>query len=191
MISKKKSLKAELFNKKASDPKNEAVIVLEALGLNQGQVVADIGSGGGYFTFLFAKSVGEGGKVFAIDTNLDFLEFVKTNAEEKGLNNIETVVATNEKPLLLKKSVDLVFMRNVCHHIQNREAYFRRLRDVLNPDGRVAIVEYRGGVGFSFHSLFGHSVPKETIVKEMRAAGYRLEKDSDFLPEQSFTLFSP
>jgi arsenite methyltransferase len=186
-----RNTKAEMFNKKASDPKNEPDEVLNALGLRLGQVVADIGSGGGYFTLRFAETVGIQGQVFAVDTNLDFLEFIKNNAKEKGLTNIETVLATRENPVLIEKSVDLVFMRNVCHHLANRTEYFRRLRNALKPDGRVAIVEYRSSGGLSFHRLFGHSVPKETIIKEMSKAGYHLEKDLDFLPEQSFTMFSP
>lgn len=188
---KKRNPKAELFNKKASDPKNEPDEVLNALGLQSGQVVADIGSGGGYFTLRFAETVGIEGQVFAVDTNLDFLEFVKKNAKEKGLTNIETVLATEDNPVLLEKSVDLVFMRNVCHHIANRVEYFKRLRNALKPDGRVAIVEYRNGGGLSFHRLFGHFVPKETIRKEMKKAGYQLEKDLDFLPKQSFMIFLP
>jgi arsenite methyltransferase len=187
----KRNLKAELFNKKASDPKNEPDEIMYALELKVGQVVADIGSGGGYFTLRFAETVGLEGQIFAVDTNLDFLEFVKKNAKEKGLTNIETVLATRDNPILPEKAVDLVFMRNVCHHLPNRVDYFKRLGNVLKTDGRIAIVEYRGSGGLSFHRLFGHSVPKETIMKEMGEAGYHLEKDLDFLPDQSFTIFSP
>ena len=93
--------------------------------------------------------------------------------------------------MTLSESVDLVFMRNVCHHIPNRVEYFRKLENSLKPDGRVAIIEYkRGGGLFSFRRMFGHYVPKEIIVEEMNKARYQLEKAFDFLPEQSFTIFS-
>lgn len=187
----KRNLKAEMFNKKASDPKNEPDEIVHALELKVGQVVADIGSGGGYFTLSFAEAVGLEGLVFAVDTNLDFLEFVKKNAKEKGLTNIITVPAKRDNPVLPEKAVDLVFMRNVCHHLPIRVDYFKRLGSMLKTNGRIAIVEYKDRGGLSFHRLFGHSVPKETIMKEMGEAGYHLEKDLDFLPEQSFTIFSP
>jgi precorrin-6B methylase 2 len=47
-----------------------------------------------------------------------------------------------------------------------------------------------GGGRFSFHRKFGHYVPKEIIIAEMKEAGYRLEKDLSFLPEQSFVILS-
>jgi arsenite methyltransferase len=187
---KKRNFKVELFNRKAEEPKNEPYKVLKALELKPGLVVADIGSGGGYFAQRFAETVGTEGRVFAVDTNLDFLKFINKNAEEKELTNIETVLALKDNPILPEKSVDMMFMRNVCHHLVNRAEYFKRLRNILRKDGRVAIVEYRGGRGLSFHRLFGHSVSKETIIREMEKAGFHLEKDLDFLPEQSFTIFS-
>jgi ubiquinone/menaquinone biosynthesis C-methylase UbiE len=182
--------KAEMFNRKASDPKNKPDEVLKILGLQQRQKIADVGSGGGYFALRFAEIVGAEGRVFAVDTNPKFLEFIQGSAKEKGLTNVETVLTENDKPILREKSVDLVFMRNVCHHLSNRVEYFRRLKNTLKTSGRVAIIEYRSGRRFSFHRLFGHYVAKEKIIDEMKEAGYKLEKDEDFLPEQSFTLFS-
>jgi arsenite methyltransferase len=182
--------KAEMFNRKASNPKNKPGEVLKALGLQQRQRVADVGSGGGYFALRFAEIVGAEGRVFAVDTNPKFLEFIQDSAKENGLTNVETVPTEKDKPILPEKSVDLIFMRNVCHHLSNRVEYFRRLKNTLKTSGRVAIIEYRSGRGFSFHKLFGHYVAKEKIIEEMKEAGYKLEKEEDFLPEQSFTLFS-
>jgi arsenite methyltransferase len=180
--------KAEMFNRKASSSKSKPAEVLKALELRNGQTVADIGSGGGYFALRFAEIVGSEGHVFAVDIDQDFLEFIKNSAKEKSLGNVETVVAAKDAAVLPEKGLDLIFIRNVCHHLPDRPEYFRKLKAALKPEGRVAIVEYRGG-GFSFHMLFGHYVPKETIIKEMEQAGYQLEKDLDFLPEQSFTVF--
>jgi precorrin-6B methylase 2 len=67
-----RNLKAEMFNRKASDPKNKPDKILEALTLQQGQKVADIGAGGGYFSIRFAEAVGRDGRVFAVDTNPKF-----------------------------------------------------------------------------------------------------------------------
>jgi len=183
------SLQAKMFNRRASHPKNKPDQILETLELQPRQNVADIGAGGGYFSLRFAELVGREGKVLAVDTNSGFLEFIKNSAEEKGLDNVETVLAT-ENGLTLPENVDLVFMRNVCHHIPNRPEYFRKLKDFLKPGGRIATVEYRNAKHLSFRGMFGHYVPKETIIKEMDEAGYQLQKDLDFLPEQTFTIFS-
>ncbi len=183
------NFQAKMFNRKASDPKNKPDQVLETLALRPGHNVADIGAGGGYFSLRFAEAVGREGYVFAVDTNSDFLEFIKESAKEKGLDNVETVLAT-EDGLTLPESVDLVFMRNLCHHITDRVEYFTRLKRVLKLDGRIAILEYRSARRFSFRGVFGHYVPREIIIEEMTQAGYQLEEDLDFLPEQSFTIFS-
>jgi ubiquinone/menaquinone biosynthesis C-methylase UbiE len=178
-----------MFNSKASDPKNQPDDVLKALELQRGQNVADIGAGGGYFALRFAEIVGADGQVFAVDTNQNFLDFVKKSAKEKDLVNVETVLAAKDTAPLPEKSIDLIFMRNVCHHLPERPEYFKKLKTALKPEGRIAIIEYRRAKGFSFHKMFGHYVPQEKIMKEMEAAGYQLEKDLDFLPEQSFTIF--
>lgn len=57
---------------------------------------------------------------------------------------------------------------------------FRKLKSSLKPDGRVAIIEYKRSGLFSFRRMFGHYVPKEIILEEMKKAGYRLKNDLDF-----------
>ncbi len=185
---KMKNLKAKMFNKKASDPQNKPNQIIEAIGLKSGQVIADIGSGGGYFTLRFAEIVGEEGKVYAVDTDEKLLEFVDNNAKQKGLNNIVMVLA-KDKLELPKGGLDFVFMRNVTHHISNRVSYFKELKKFLKSSGKVIIIEYKKAKPFTFRGMFGHYVPKETIIQEMREAGYSLEKEFDFLPEQHFTIY--
>ncbi len=185
-----RNFNAKMFNRKASNPRNKPDQILEALALQLGQNIADIGAGGGYFSLRFADAVGIKGQVHAVDTNPKFLEFIRNSAEEEGLNNIETILSTEDDSTLPRRSLDLVFMRNVYHHLRNRVEYFRELRGVLKPEGRVAIIEYKRGGLFSFRRIFGHYVPQEIIVEEMNKAGYRLKDDFDFLPEQSFTFFS-
>jgi arsenite methyltransferase len=182
--------KAKMFNKKASDPKSKPDQILETLALQPGQTIADIGAGGGYFSLRFADAVGKNGIIYAIDTNPEFLEFIINTANEKKLNNIKTVLAAEDKLILSKKSLDIIFLRNVYHHLPNRVGYFGNLKEFLKPDGKIVIIEYKRGGPFSFQRIFGHYVLKEKIVKEMKDAGYQLKNDYDFLPKQSFTVFS-
>ena len=183
-----KNLKAQMLNKKASDPGNKPDEIIEAIGLKTGQTIADIGSGGGYFTLRFAEITGEAGKVYAVDTNPEFLKFIKESAKEKGLNNIITILIEN-KLVLPEKSLDFVFMRNVTHHITDRVEYFKNLRQFLKPDGKIAIIEFKKGKIFSRHGLFGHYVDREKLIQEMKDAGYLLDREFNFLPEQHFTIY--
>ncbi len=182
--------KAKMFNRKASDPRGKPDQVLKALDLKPGQNIVDIGAGGGYYSLRFAETVGEKGQVYSIDTNQELTEAVKLYAKEKGLGNVKTVLVAEGKLDLPKKSADWIFMRNVCHHLSDRLEYFKKLEAVLKPDGKVAVIDYKKTKSFSFHRIFRHYVPQETIVKEMEEAGYQLEESFDFLPEQSFTIFT-
>ena len=181
---------AKMFNRKASDPENKPDQILEAIALKTGQSIADIGAGGGYFSLRFAETVGEKGKVYAVDTNPEFLEFIKNSAKEKKLDNVITALATEDRLDLPEKSLDFIFMRNITHHISDRVRYFGNFKKNLKPDGRVVIIEYKPGKSLSFRGMFGHHVVKEIIIREMEEAGYSLEKGFDFLPEQHFTVFS-
>jgi len=180
-----------MFNKRASKPKYKADRILETLALKPGLIIADIGSGGGYFTYRFAKAVGDNGKVYAVDTNQEFLAFIKKQAIEQGLANVVTICTVSEHPDLPKHTFDYVFLRNVSHHLPNRVEYFQRLKETLKPDGKIVIIEYdaRGGF-FSFQRLFHHYVPQDILLEEMKQAGYSMQKSYDFLSEQSFTIFS-
>ena len=178
-----------MFNKRAANPKFKAEQIIETLTLKNGQTIVDIGSGGGYFTFKFAKAVGEEGRVYAVDTNQEFLEFIKKEAIKQELSNITTVLTTSDYPDLPKHAFDYIFMRNMTHHISNRVEYFKKLKEILKSDGKVVVIEYDGRGGFGFHKIYGHFIPKQTIIDEMKEAGYTTYKSFDFLSEQSFTIF--
>jgi len=183
------SRKAELFNKKASSPKSRPEEILQALSLKPGQSIADIGSGGGYFTLRFAEAVGGSGLVYAVDTNQEFLDYIAKNARNRGIANIKIVPASSIHSMIPGGSLNVIFLRNVYHHLKNRAEYFRRMSRLLKPEGRIAVIEYDGRGGFSFHKIFGHYVPQKKIAEEMREAGFKAEKTLDFLPEQSYTIF--
>jgi len=184
-----KKLDAKMFNKKASNPKNKPDEIIKNLKILPGQHIADIGSGGGYFSFRFAELVGKEGKVYSIDTNKELLEYISNNAKQQ--NNIKTILATEEHIPLPEGAIDLIFIRNAYHHITNRIEYVKKIKKLLKPGGKVAIIEYKKEDGLlGFHRPAGHYVIPEVIIKEMETAGYKVEEQYFFLPEQSFTIFS-
>jgi arsenite methyltransferase len=184
--------KAKMFNRKASWKQSRADEILKTLNIQPGQTIVDIGSGGGFFTLLFSHLVGDKGTIFAVDINEDFLEYINSQAAENGLTNIKTVLVTEELIHIPQHSVDLIFVRNVYHHLQNRIQYFTKVKQLLSRSARISIIEYsRYGSIFSFHRRSGHNVPQEIIVEEMNKAGYTVSASFNFLPVQSFTIFTP
>lgn len=155
--------------------------VIAALALEPGQRVADVGAGGGYFTFRLAEAVGPAGQVLAADVDEGLLAYVAAEARRRGLTNVETVRAAADDPRL-PEPVDLLFLSNTAHHFDDRIAWFRGARRYLAPGGRVAIVDYVGKHG---------SPPQERLVRELDEAGYRLVAAHDFLAKQYFVVFEP
>jgi len=164
--------------------------VLAALQIEPGERVADIGAGGGYFTFKLADAVGPTGRVYAVDVDADMTEYLKERAADDGYRNVDVVLAPFDDPTLPPASTDVVFTCNTYHHLDNPVAYFTKVRETLRPDGRVAIIDLDAERSTLVY-LFGHSSEVATIRTQMAAAGYRLEKSYDFLPRQSFQVFVP
>ncbi|HMF47366.1 MAG TPA: methyltransferase domain-containing protein [Candidatus Saccharimonadales bacterium] len=163
--------------------------VIAALKIQPGSVVADLGSGGGYFTFKLAEAVGPTGKVYAIDIDQDMINLITKTAKERAAGNIEPVLAKPNDPMLPKTGADLIFTSNTYHHIDNRVAYFASLRRYLRPGGSVAIIDFDRRAWLE--GLLRHYTPTEFIKREMEQAGYRLREEFDFLDRQSFLVFAP
>jgi arsenite methyltransferase len=162
--------------------------VIAALNIRPGDRVADLGSGGGYFTFRLAEAVGPGGRVYAVDIDRDMVDLIAKRVKQETLSNIEPVLAKSDDPLLPKTGVDLIFTSNTYHHIDKRIAYFANLRKYLRPGGRVAIIDFDRRSWFI--GLFRHYTPKEFIKPEMEQAGYSVQHDLGFLDRQSFLIFT-
>ena len=163
--------------------------VIAALKIQPGFVVADLGSGGGYFTFKLAEAVGPTGTVYAVDIDQDMIDLITKTAKERAAGNIEPVLAKANDPRLPKTGADLIFTSNTYHHIDNRVAYFANLRQYLRPGGSVAIIDFDRRAWLE--GLLRHYTPTEFIKREMEQAGYRLREEFDFLDRQSFLVFAP
>ncbi|MEA1925568.1 MAG: class I SAM-dependent methyltransferase [Candidatus Altiarchaeota archaeon] len=180
----------ERFNKKASEPESRPDDIIKALDLSPGMNIIDLGAGGGYYTLRFAELVGASGRVYAVDTDRGNLEHIQTKALEEGMDNVEVVHSSGDDIPLSEREINLVYSRNAYHHLTARVEYFHKLRRLLKPKGRVALVDYDGrGSRFSFHKLFGHYVRRDDAVSEMNEAGYKLMDEHSFLGEQFFLVF--
>ena len=163
--------------------------VIEALALRDGERVADVGAGGGYFTFHLAKAVAPDGLVYAVDIDPDMIDLLRDRVRVENARNVEVVTATPDDAGLPPASIDLLFTCNTYHHFDDPVAYFRNARGTLRTGGRVAILDLNDRGWFAW--LFGHNTPPEKLRAEMAAAGYRLSAEHTFVAEQTFLVFVP
>jgi ubiquinone/menaquinone biosynthesis C-methylase UbiE len=165
--------------------------VIETLGIEPGEYVADIGAGDGYFTFRFANSVGPSGKVYAVEVDANEVAELRSKTTKLGRSNVIVVSAQTDDPLLPDGEIDLVFLCNVYHHIENRPSYFDRLRSDLKPAGRVVIIDLRPSLLVRAFAPRDHWIVEESMLLEMASANYSLSQRYDFLPAQHFLVFCP
>lgn len=158
--------------------------VIDALELTPGQIVADIGAGAGAFTLPLARAVRPGGTALAVDVDEQLLEHIAETATEEGVVNVVTVYGEYDDPLL-GGDVDLAFIHDTLHHIQNRELYLRNLAGYLKPSGRVAIIDYIPGMG-------GHrddeqmQLSQSQVTALMAQAGMTLVEEVEGLFDNKF-----
>lgn len=172
------------LNDYASDPQWQPDKVLAALNIQKGWYIGDLGAGGGYYTYRFAEETGETGKVFAADINKDYLDGIQQDAIERGYKNIDTVLCQEDDSGFKEKSLDLIFIRNTFHHLQDRNNYMKKLVRKLKPNGRIVIIDYKKDA-----RLFpGHNISKEDITSAIKNTGLIIDKEYDFLEKQHFFI---
>jgi ubiquinone/menaquinone biosynthesis C-methylase UbiE len=163
--------------------------VVDHLLIKQGDIIADIGAGTGFFTMLFAQRVGKNGMVYAVDVDENMVQYVEKRAKKEGLNNVKTILATPNEPLLPKSSTDVIFICDTYLFFENREQYLARLRDSLKNDGHLAIVSFNMKAEIPGAPPSHKMIPRERTIQEAEKAGFALEAEYFFLPYQDFLVF--
>jgi ubiquinone/menaquinone biosynthesis C-methylase UbiE len=115
--------------------------IVSKLQLKPGDVVADLGAGTGVFSVPIARAVAPTGKVYAVDVDQALVDYIGRKVKDQNVTNVQTVLGQFTDPALPASDVDLAFMHDVLHHIENRSGYLKQVVRYLKRAGRIAIVE--------------------------------------------------
>ncbi|HZW08483.1 MAG TPA: methyltransferase domain-containing protein [Phycisphaerales bacterium] len=166
--------------------------IVEAVGLRRGDAVADIGAGTGLFVEPFARRVGPGGKVYAIDIVPAFVRHVAARAREAGLAQVEARLAPADSVDLPDASIDTAFVCDVYHHFEYPKSSLASIHRALKPGGELVVIDFERIPGVSREWVLGHvRAGKEEFTAEIEAAGFRLveEVEIDRFDESYFLRF--
>ncbi len=167
--------------------------VIEALAIQPGDRVAEIGAGDGYWIGWLSDAVGSTGRVYAVEVDDAKIGTLSQRIAQEGLSNVEVVRGEYADPLLPDGGIDLAITCLTYHHIEDRVSYFRNLKRDLSSRGRVAHLDDRDDLPglLGYLPTEGHWSNVEQMNAEMSSAGYVRAEKFDFLPVQSFQIFTP
>lgn len=176
------------------DPKRDAYQkpheVMRTLDIRQGEVIADIGAGSGYFTFRLAHRVGDKGRVYAVDISPDMIRHLNRRIRELKAMNVTAILADADDPLLADASIDRFFFSDSWHHIENQSKYLSLIKKMLKPGGEIIMIDFHKKelpVGPPMQM----KIAREDLIRQMESNGFRLTKEHTFLPYQYFLVFAP
>jgi ubiquinone/menaquinone biosynthesis C-methylase UbiE len=158
--------------------------VLDAIGVRPGMTVAEIGAGQGRYAVQLAARVGRSGRVFAEDIDADALDHLRRRCQRWGLGQVTVVQGEVNDPKLPSSQLDLLWVVSSYHHFSDPVALLGRARSALKADGKLAIGEW-----ISVNETGRHGTTSENIIKQMKTAGYALERIDKFLKANNFLIY--
>ncbi len=148
--------------------------IVDALDIAPGDVVADIGAGTGFFSFLFSEAVGRTGRVQAVEISPKFLEHLRSESEARGLGNVDVVEGTTSSVELPTGQTDVAFICDVYHHFEAPMDSLASLYDAITPGGQLVVIEFHRIEGVTNEFIFKHvRAGREVFQAEIEAAGFR------------------
>lgn len=164
---------------------DEVERLVEWLEIEPGAVVADLGAGDGRFAIAMARRVGPSGRVFATELSDERLADIRQAAKDAGVSNITVIQGEVSRTNLPDACCDALFSRNVYHHLNDPAAINAGIFRALRTGGRLAIIDFEPGGIMDWFGVEtegrhgGHGTPKETVVKEVTAAGFQVIREPE------------
>lgn len=161
--------------------------VVAALHLTGAETVADVGAGSGYFSFRIARALPKG-RVVALDVEPEMVRHVHHRVITEGISNVQALLADPKDPSVPREA-DVVFVCDVIHHVEGREAWLRKLAAEVRPGARLVVIEFKEGQ-LPEGPPEAVKIPKARLVGILRDAGFTLKiDDPKLLPYQTFLVF--
>lgn len=175
------------------DEWNKPDLIMDALGIADGGVVADLGAGGGWFTIRLARRVGPNGVVYAQDIQPQMIEAINRRVQQEGLSNVRTLLGTDTDPRL-PAGLDAVLVVDAYREMDepNRpdviQALLEHVARALKPQGRLGVVDFLPGNGGPGPAA-DDRVDPETVIRAVEAAGLTLQARETVPPFQYLLVF--
>lgn len=166
----------------ARDAAHEAQTVMDALGLEPGMRVADVGAGDGYYVLRMSQRVGANGHVYGQDIVPEYLELLANRVREAGLTNVTIVRGEPQDPRLPPGSLDAAIMIHMYHEVTDPYALLWNLARSLKPGARVAILD-------TSFPTDQHGTPPWLLRCELGVVGYGFIRSMETGEDEYLALF--
>jgi ubiquinone/menaquinone biosynthesis C-methylase UbiE len=163
-------------------------LIMDALGIADGSVVADLGAGGGWFSLQLARRVGPNGRVYAEDIQSSMIEAIRRRVMRENLTNVTPVLGTPSDPRL-PSGLDAVLIVDTYHEIEDPVALLKAVAAALKPSGRLGIVDYSPGGGGPGPAA-DQRINPDAVKKAAQAAGLQFTMREDVPPFQFLLVFT-
>jgi len=173
------------------DERQKPKELIEAMGIQRGMTVADVGTGIGYMLPFLSRAVGpKRGRVIAEDIFDDFLAGAKQRAENQHLENVTFVKGTDKDPMLPAGEVDEVLVLDVYHHFDYPADMLAGIHQALKPGGKLVIVDYykRPNAMPDGRAMKHIRADVDDVIKELETNHFRLVSQREHVPGSQYLL---
>jgi len=154
--------------------------IVDAMALEEGETVADVGAGTGPFLAPLARAVGSSGKLYALDIAPQFVARLAERAAQEGLTRVEARLCSENSVDLPKDSIDAAIICDVYHHFEFPRSTMGSLHYALRAGGEVVIIDFERIPGVSSDWVLGHvRAGKDEVIAEMAEFGFELVEELD------------
>ena len=161
-------------------------IVIEAIKLDKGMVVGEIGAGRGRYSVILANHVGETGHIYANDIDKESLEYLDFRCKRDKITNITTILGKEKDPLLPENKLDMIFIVNTYHHISHPIQVLKNAHPALKPTGTLVIID---GVPGKYGGDSSHTTPQDELISQAKEAGFSFDRVAAELQRDNIYIF--
>lgn len=152
--------------------------ITAAVHLEPGDAVADIGAGTGLFLEPFARAVGPGGTVYALDISPVFVEHLRSRARRSSLAQVRPQVCSEDSIDLPEAFIDRAFLCDTYHHLEYPQRTMASVHRALRPGGEVVVVDFKRIPGLSSAWILDHvRAGTDEVIAEIESFGFSLVEE--------------